>query len=161
MMDKKKSKPEEVNTEGGAYVGGNVNTGGGDFVGRDKHVTVERGIHVGGGVSNSNLIAGDNNTINNSATHIQNVFAPVYHAIQESARTPAEKSDLTADVKEIEAQVVQGELVEESALSRRLRNLQRMAPDIGDVALAALAGPGAVVHAVVKKIAEKVKAGEG
>jgi hypothetical protein len=161
MANKKKTKPEEVHTEGGAFISGNVDTNGGDFVGRDKHVNIERGIHVGGSVSNSNLIAGDHNTVNSSATHIQNVLAPVYNAIQGSERKPAEKTDLTADVKEIEAQVVQGELVDESILSRRLRNLQRMAPDIGDVALAALAGPGAVVHAVVKKIAEKVKAGEG
>jgi hypothetical protein len=142
---------------GGAYIGGNVDTGGGDFVGWDKNVNVGgRSIHVGGSVSNSTLVTGDGNTINNT----QNIFAPVYLAIQESKRTPAEKGDLTADVKEIEAQVVEGKLVDESFLGRRLRNLKRMAPDIAEVALATLAGPGAVVGMAVKKIAEKVKAEE-
>jgi hypothetical protein len=154
MTDKKKNNPEEVNTEGGAHIGGNVNTGGGDFVGRDKNVNVGgRSIYVGGSVQGSTLIAGDGNTTNNT----QNTFVPVYHAIQESQRTPAEKTDLTADVKEIEAQVVQGELVDESFLARRLRNMKRMAPDIAEVIFAALAGPGAVVGTVVKKLAEQVQ----
>ena len=131
MTDIKKNKPTAVNTEGGAYIGCNVNTGGGDFVGRDKNVQI--------------------------SSHTQNPFAPVYHAIQESQRTPAEKTDLTADVKEIEAQVVQGELVDESFLARRLRTLKRMAPDISEVILSALAGPGAVVGTVVKKLAEQVQ----
>ena len=152
MTAKKPNKPKEVNTEGGAYVAGSVNTAGGDFVGRDKHVNA--GIHVGGNVSNSTLVTGNGNTVNNT----QNIFAPVYHAIQESQRTPIQKEDLIADVKEIEAQVVKGELVDESFLSRRLRTLKNMAPDIAKVALAALAGPGAVVGALVKKVAEKVKA---
>lgn len=33
-------KPTEVNTGGGAYVGGNVTTGGGSFVGRDQTIHV-------------------------------------------------------------------------------------------------------------------------
>ena len=35
-MKRKKGDKYFINTEGGAYVGGNVNTGGGNFVGRDK-----------------------------------------------------------------------------------------------------------------------------
>jgi hypothetical protein len=130
--EKKEESSEKVNTAGGAYVGGNVNTGGGDFVGRDKNVNM-------GGIT-------------------QNIFAPVYHAIQQSQHSPVEKADLTAEIKEIEAQVVQGQLVDESFLTRRLRSLKRMAPDIAEVALAALAGPGAVVSMLAKKVAEKVKA---
>lgn len=152
MTGKKTNKPADVNTEGGAYIGGNVNTAGGDFVGRDKHVNVNS-IHVGGSVSNSTLIAGDGNT----ASHAQNLFAAVYRAIQQSPRATAEKDDLTAEVQEIEAQVLQGEAVDESFLARRLRSLKRMAPEIAEVAFAALSGPSAVVSTVVKKIAEKVK----
>ena len=155
MTKKKANKPGGANTEGGAYIGGNVNTGGGDFAGRDKNVNVGgRSIYVGGNVKDSTLITGDGNTANK----VQNIFAPVYHAIQESNRTPAEKEDLTADVKEIEAQAAGGALADESFFARRLRNLKRMAPDIAEIALAALAGPGAVVSMAAKKIAEKVKA---
>jgi hypothetical protein len=46
------------------YIGGNVNTGGGDFTGRDK--TTSAGDHstvVGGGVNDSTLISDDENQV--------------------------------------------------------------------------------------------------
>jgi hypothetical protein len=30
---------KSINTDGGAYIGGNVNTSGGDFIGRDKKIS--------------------------------------------------------------------------------------------------------------------------
>jgi hypothetical protein len=104
------------------------------------------------------MVIGDGNTINSgSTTNIQNVFAPVYTAIQQASIPKPEKEDLTAEVKEIETAIIEGE-IEEPWLARRLRSLKKMAPEIGEVALAALAGPGAAVDAIVKKVAEKVKA---
>jgi len=153
MTDEKK-----IGTGGGAYIGGNVNTGGGDFVGRDKKVTGnETKISVGGSVSGSNIVVGNNNVVTNTiSTH--NIFAPVYQAIEKSPRPIQEKEDLKADVTEIEAAVAKGEAVDEPWLSRKLRTLKRMAPDIAEVALSALAGPSAVVATIVKLVAEKVKA---
>jgi hypothetical protein len=49
--------------------------------------------------------------------------------------------------------------VDESFLARRFRNVARMAPDILDVVVAALANPLAGMGVAVKKIAEKAKAG--
>ena len=153
MANKKQEKPGQLNTEGGAYIGGSVKTGGGDLVGRDKNVSVS----VGGDMS-GNMVIGDGNTINSGGTvNIQNVFAPVYTAIQQASIPAQEKEDLVAEVKEIENTIVEGN-VDESWLSRRLRSLKKMAPEIGEVALAALGGPGAAVGAIVKKVAEKVKA---
>lgn len=154
MAAKKQQKSGQVNTEGGAYIGGNVNTGGGDFVGRDKKVSSSgANINIGGSVNGGVIIVGDGNTVNK----IENVFAPVYHAIQQAAIQRQEKEDLTAEVKEIETAIVEGK-VEEPWLARRLRNLKKMAPDIAEVALAALGGPGAAAGAIVKQVAEKVKA---
>ncbi len=154
MADKKQDKPG-VNTDGGAYIGGNVNTGGGDFVGRDKKVGGGGSkVSIGGSVTGSTIFVGDGNTVTN--TH--NVFAPVYKAIQQSKLPAQDKVDVKAEVEEIEAEVVKGELVDETFLGRRLRSLKRMAPEIGEVALAALSGPGAAVAAIVKKVAGKVKA---
>jgi len=49
MDRKERSKPNRVDTGGGAFVGGNVNTHGGDFVGRDKvSVGVQQGVTVEG-----------------------------------------------------------------------------------------------------------------
>ncbi len=132
MANKKQHQPGQVDTGGGAYIGGSVHTGGGDFVGRDK-IT-----HAG------------------SATNLQNVFAPVYTAIQQAVLPAQEKDDLAAEVKEIETAIVAGE-VKEPWLERKLRSLKKMAPDIAEVALAALGGPGAAAGAIVKKVAEKVK----
>ena len=132
MANKKQHQPGPVDTGGGAFIGGSVNTGGGDFVGRDK-IT-----HVG------------------SVTNIQNIFAPVYTAIQQAVLPPQEMEDLTAEVQEIETAIVEGK-VDEPWLARKLRALKKMAPDIAEVALAALGGPGAAAGAIVKKVAEKVK----
>jgi len=149
-----KDKDKRLSTNGGAYVGGNVHTGGGDFVGRDKIVSAgERGVAIGGNVSNSTIITGDGNVVGGD---LQQIFAPVYQAIERSERPAQEKADLTAEVQEI-AQALQQPQVDESWLARRLRNLKRMAPDIAGVLLAGLSGPQAVVAETVRKIAAKVK----
>jgi len=94
-------------------------------------------VSIGGNVSGSNIVVGDRNQVNHSVNTQTNEiamhFKTIYQAIETSERAPAEKTDLVADVKEIEA-IVQDENVEEDFLTRRLRNLKRMAPDIADVA---------------------------
>ncbi len=156
-MTEQTPKDKGVSTEGGAYVGGNVHTGGGDFVGRDKIVSSgERGVAIGGNVSGSTILTGDGNVVGGD---LEQIFAPVYQAIERSERPTQEKADLTAEVQEI-AQAVQQPQVNESWLARRLRNLKRMAPDIAGVLLAGLSGPQAVVAETVRKIAAKVKESE-
>lgn len=52
-MDEKTSKQSEDETDRQA---GNINTGGGDYIGRDKHVSIGDGsVFVNGNVSNSNI----------------------------------------------------------------------------------------------------------
>ena len=48
----------KINTGGGAYVGGNVDTGGGDFTGRDKTTVSagEGGMAAGGNISDSTIV---------------------------------------------------------------------------------------------------------
>jgi hypothetical protein len=154
MTDERK-----IDTGGGTFIGGGVNTGGGEFVGRDKVVNNNSGtnISIGGSVSGGNIVVGNNNTVNNN-TNTQNIFGPIYHAIEQSSRSTQDKEDLKAEYQEIETAVAKGQSVDESWLARRLRNLKRMAPDIAEVALAALAGPGAAVGVIVKQVAEKIKA---
>ncbi len=161
-MAKKKARSEKqtrpVNTGGGAYVGGSVHTGGGDFVGRDKNVSADRGgVAVGGDAADNTLTTGSGNLV----AHAKSVFAPVYRAIKQSDRSEQQKADLAANVGEIQAEAAKGNQADESFLARRLRNLRSMAPDIAEVALAALSGPGAALGAVVRKVAEKVKGEAG
>ncbi len=49
------------------------------------------------------------------------------------------------------------EKVDEGFLSRRFRNIARMAPDVLDLVVATLANPLAGLGVTVKKLAEKAK----
>jgi len=109
-------------------------------------------IYVGGNVS-GNIVVGDENTVENTIT----VFKPIYHAIDESTRDAAEKQDLIAEVDEIKNEVAKGDNANESFLSRRFRNLKKMAPDIADLALTTLSNPAAGVGIIVTKVAKKIK----
>ena len=121
-----------ISTGGGAYVEGQVDTGGGDFIGRDKTI---------------------------SAAEIKNVFTPIYENIDSKPQiSPEDKSDLKAEVQEVETEVAKGEEADESFLARRFRNIGRTAPDILDVVLATLTNPTAGFAMAVAKIAEKAKA---
>ena len=123
----------EINTGGGAYFGGDV-TVEGDLIGRDQ-------INVNG----------------LNAEQVKELFSPIYGKIDGRPETDEEdKVDLKAEVEEIQAAAAKGDDVDESFLSRRLKNLGRMAPDILDVVVATLANPAAGFAVAVKKVADKV-----
>lgn len=73
----------KIKTEGGAYIGGNVNTGGGDLVGRDKINKAERGgVVIDGNVSGSTIVTGDHNVVG-STVDLRKVYLQViYEAIE-------------------------------------------------------------------------------
>jgi len=118
-------------------------------------------------VSGSVNIAGGNITTHQtstglSAAEIKPLFDQLYGAIDIRAKSsPAEKEDLKAEVKEIQSTITDAaannEKVDESFLSRRFRNIARMAPDVLDVIVATLGNPLAGLGVAVKKIAEKAK----
>lgn len=98
-------------------------------------------------------VTNSGNVTNNEAQ----LFANVYQAIEARAETsPTEKEDLKAEVKEVEAAIKQPDL-DENFITRHLRNIGRMAPDILDVVIATIASPAAGLGLVGKKIAEKAK----
>lgn len=109
-------------------------------------------INIGGNVG-GNFVLGDNNNIN----FIQQKFEPIYEAIEASSRDVTEKEDLVAEIDDIKHEVAKGDDTNESFLARRLRNLKKMAPDIAEVALSALAGPGAAFGTIVKNVAKNIK----
>lgn len=168
LPPKPTSKPKEkekemseknINTGGGAYIGGGVNTGGGDFVGRDKTVTAEKGgVAIGGNVSGSTIITGDGNVVGSTVTlqgdYIQQIFTEID---KHPELAPLDKEDLKADVEAIQIEDAKGESAEETVIARKMRNIQRMAPDILEVVLATVANPVAGFGLVAKKVAEKMK----
>jgi cell division septum initiation protein DivIVA len=97
-----------------------------------------------------------------SADEIKRLFDQLYSAIDVRMKTPpSTKRDLKDEIKEIQSTVAEAveknTKVEKSLLSRRFRNIARMAPDILDVIVATLASPLAGLGIAVKKIAEKAK----
>jgi hypothetical protein len=142
----------QIDTGGGAYIGGGVHTGGSDFVGRDKNTS----INIGGNVS-GNIVVGDHNIV--TTTGRKNAFAPVYRAIEQSNLPAQDKTDVEAEVREIEAEIGKADQADESSITRHLRNVRRMAPDILEVILATFGNPAAGLGLVAKKIADKMKAG--
>jgi hypothetical protein len=129
----------KVNTGGGAYIEGGVDTGGGDFVGRDQYKTT--GL---------------------SAADVAQLFEVFRAAVEARPNTSlADKADLKAELKEVEKEVAKGDKASETFLSHRLRNIGRMAPDILDVVLTTLAKPVIGLGLVVRKVAKKMKAEAG
>ncbi len=126
---------KKVNTEGGAYIGGNVDTGGGKFVGRDD------------------------NSVSLKESSVENAFSLIFDRIDENKKISIQdKGDIKSELKEIKTELLRGTKANESFIQRRLRNIRRMSPDILDIILAAMINPAAGLGLVAKKVAEKIKA---
>lgn len=118
-------------------------------------------------VSGTVNVAGGNITTHHtttglSAAEIGQLFDQVYTRIEARPGTSAaDKEDLKAEVKEIQITITEAaqknKELDEGFLSRRFRNIARMAPDIVDVIAATLANPLAGLGAIVKRIAHKAK----
>lgn len=131
----------------------------GDRIGRDQNISAgNSSVIIGGNVSGSTIIAGSHNTVASQA----NLFLPIYQAVEaKKDLAPEAKTDLKAEIQELEAEVKKGEQADETFLARRLRNIQRIAPDILEVVTATLANPAAGFSLIAKKVAEKAKASAG
>jgi hypothetical protein len=125
-----------IQTGGGAYIGGNLDNRGGNFIGRDGQV-------------NAGLSSDD----------IAKLFEALNSRIDSRPNTsPAEKTDLKADVQDVAAEVAKGDEANEDGLARHLRNIMRMAPDIWEVVVDTLISPAHGIASVIRKVAEKAKA---
>jgi hypothetical protein len=129
-----------------------------DAVGRDQKISASRGgVVIGGDVTGSNIVAGNNNVVGN-VTNITNVFQEIYRKVEETNLPTQEKEDLTAMVKEVEEEVKKGDQADETFLARQLRNIQRMAPEILEVIVTTFTNPAAGLGLVARRIAERMKA---
>ena len=118
-------------------------------------------------ISGSVNVAGGNITTHHTTTglsgaEIKQLFDQIYNTIDARPQTSsADKEDLKAEVKEVQITITEAvqknKEVDEGFLSRRFRNISRMAPDVLDVIVATLANPLAGLGAIVKKIAQKAK----
>jgi hypothetical protein len=137
-----------------------VNTGGGDFVGRDKKVTAGgRGVAIGGSVSGSTIITGDHNVVGSTVNLQQAYLQQIFYEIEKQVDLdPLDKEDLKSEIKELQSEDGKGPDADETRISRHLRNIKRMAPDILELVIAAISNPLAGFGAVTQKVIEQMGA---
>jgi hypothetical protein len=116
----------------------------------------DNSIVIGGDVKGGNIVLGNNNKISNQTVHVAPLFETVYQAVEASASlSPPEKADVKAELEDIQTALEEPQ-PNEGFLLRRFRNLQRMAPEIVEVAFETLKNPIGGVAEVVKRVAKKM-----
>lgn len=122
---------------------------------KDRISTGDNSVVVGGSVSGSNIVVGNNNTTSNQTAQLTQRFEIIYRAVEESPTLkPADKEDVKAELAEIQTALAEPQ-PDESFLARRFRNVQRMAPEIMEVAFETLKNPISGVAEVIKRIAKR------
>jgi len=115
------------------------------------------GIVIGGNVTGSNIVQGDNNIVINQTIDLTQVFEELYQEVDnQSTLTSIEKEDVKTDLQEIKTALEQPQ-PDESFIAKRFRNIKRMSPDIVDVVMETLKNPISGVAEIIKKVANKIK----
>lgn len=130
--------------------------------GRRKKAEVSAGdgsIVITGDVKGSNVLLGSKNRTSiqtvNQTINIAPLFEEIYKKVDEAAEIDAQKKkDLKDELQEIQT-ALEKPNPDETFLTRRLRVLKRMAPEIAEVAIETLKNPIGGVAEVVKRIAKK------
>jgi len=142
MSKDESPKPvSQTNNFGGDQniMSGSISSGGISAQGRDAKVTVNQ--YQGA-----------------DAKELAGLFEKLYQHINARPDDPnIDKEEIVDTIKKIEAEASKGEEANQSKLGRWMGTLNKMAPDILDVALASLGGPVSGVTAVLKKIADHAK----
>jgi len=114
----------------------------------------DNSVVIGGSVQGSNIVVGNHNTLSNQC---RPDFTKIYQYVEDHPKlTSPEKDDVKAELKEAEKEAQKGAQADETFLARRFCNLQRMAPDIVDVAFETLKNPISGVATVIQKIPQKM-----
>jgi NDP-sugar pyrophosphorylase family protein len=165
---KKKEQPEDVriapqiDTSGGAYVGGDVSVGGGDFVGRDTiHGDIVHGDKVTvGDIAGSGVAFGQGvmATVAQgvSREELAHLFQAILDEIEILPQDPdVDKEELIYTVRKIQKEVAIGENANPNKIERWLMTLGLMSPDVLRTTVAVLANPGAGVAYTIRRVAKK------
>lgn len=125
-----------------------------EYAGHNRTVSAGDGsVVIGGDVRHSMIVTGDYNRLDAAYK-----FSPIFPQIETLPNlTTADKSDLKSELKTFEDEDKKGPESNEGFLAQRLRNIKRIAPDILDVVIAAIANPAAGFGTIAKKVAEKMK----
>jgi TPR repeat protein len=152
-----------VDTGGGAYIGGKA-TITGDFVGRDQLTYGDR-ITVGD-VSGTSVAIGRSaqSSVQTglSGADLAAIFQAVNAQIDRRPEDPnVGKDELRDTAQMVKDEVAKGEAANTAKIERWLKQLIDLAPDVAEVALAALANPAAGVATAIAKLAQRLQASRG
>jgi DNA topoisomerase VI subunit B len=124
-----------------------------------KPQITQGGINIKGNVTIKNSKIAGRDNVEKKVVNVNLSFAPVYHALNESATiSPETKKTVEENVKQIEKEVKKGNKANSSFIQQRLENIQRMAPDIAEVVIATLQNPAAGIGLTVRKVINKIQA---
>jgi hypothetical protein len=134
------------------------------MAGKEKKKDISAGnssVVVGGNVNGSNIVVGNKNTVSNTTINIAPLFNVIYKKLDSKEDIkPQEKEDVRAELMDVQ-QELEKPAPDETFLARRLRNVQRMAPDILEVVFEILKNPLGGVAEVMKKVTQKMSAEAG
>ncbi len=112
MAQKKGKNPKPTHVDG-AYIGGNVNTGGGDFVGRDKVVHGDvNSVTIRGDATGNTFVTGKGNVVSNQAVKIEQVLEALKdfrEALPKSGLDKETAEDIQVVVQNAETQLAKPE----------------------------------------------------
>lgn len=115
------------------------------------------GISIGGNVTSSNIVQGNNNIVTNQTINLTPLFQIIYQEVDRHPQlTSSQKEDVKAELAEVKI-AIEEKKVDESFLTRKFRFLKSISPDIVDVAMETLKNPLSGVAEIVKKVATKIK----
>ncbi|MBX3037133.1 MAG: hypothetical protein KF758_09495 [Anaerolineales bacterium] len=115
------------------------------------------GIVIGGNVTGSNIVQGNNNIVTNQTINLNQFFQTIYQKVDENPKlTSSDKEVVKAELADVQT-ALESKQPDETFLERKFRVLKSMAPDIVDVAMETLKNPISGVAEVIKKVASKMK----
>jgi len=126
----------KTDTGGGAYIGGSVDTGGGDFTGRDR---ITRGI---------------------SPEDLDSVFASLLAAIVQHSSADTQAT-AAKHVEELKTEVAKGDKADDSKMGKTVDGLVAMVPGSVGAVVNAFSTPilGGIAGPVTRFVLDKLKAG--
>lgn len=171
MGEKKESISTHIDTGGGANIGGDVNIGEGDFVGRDKvvHGDEVHGDKVGGDkievgdVSGTGIAIGRgaqaNVTTGDAGQDLDDLFASLMEVLHAA---PAEKQDqATQKAETLKSEVAKGQDADDEIVAGLIQDLVDLVPGAVSAVVSTFASPilgglaGPFTNFVLKRIQRK------
>jgi hypothetical protein len=144
------SADHQVDTGGGAYVGGSVSVEGGDFVGRDQY-----NVEGDAAIARDQASAVVDKRTGLGAEEVQALFDRALALARQ--KPPEVREDLEAAVETVQEEAEAGEDADKSLLNKALDVLLEEGPDVLEIVLEAVLNPAAAAGQGARMLAKRAK----